>query len=46
METCYRCGAPTQTRSIELPICPACSDALDTTPKPIPNDVQPGLPHD
>ena len=46
MGTCYRCGAPTQTRNIELPICPACSEALDTIPKPILNDVQLGLPHE
>jgi hypothetical protein len=46
MATCYRCGAPTQTSTIELPICLACLDALDTKSKPIPNDVQLGLPHD
>jgi hypothetical protein len=46
MANCYRCGAPTQTSNIELPICVACSEALDTNPKPIPNDVQLGLPHD
>jgi hypothetical protein len=46
MGTCYQCGAPTQTSNIELPICLACLDALDTKSKPIPNDVQLGLPHD
>jgi hypothetical protein len=46
MATCYRCGAPTQAHDIELPICSACSDALETKPKPIPNDVQLGLPHE
>jgi hypothetical protein len=46
MGTCYRCGAPTPTWNIELPICPTCSDALDTKAKPIPNDVHLGLPHE
>jgi hypothetical protein len=43
---CYRCGALTETHNIELPICPACSNALETKPKFIPNDVHLGLPHD
>jgi hypothetical protein len=46
MSTCYRCGAPTETHKMELPICLACSNALDTKPKLISNDVQLSLPHD
>lgn len=46
MANCYRCGAPTETHNIELPICSACSNALNTQPKPISNDVQLSLPHD
>jgi len=46
MANCYRCGAPTETHNIELPICPACSNALNTQRKPTSNDVQLSLPHD
>jgi hypothetical protein len=40
MGTCYRCGAPTQTRNIELPICLVCSDALDPKSKSVPNEEE------
>jgi len=46
MENCDRCGAPRQASNIELPICLECSEALNTNPQPIPNEVQLGLPHD
>jgi hypothetical protein len=49
MADCKRCGAETQLHSHGIPICVACSEALEVktalTPD-IPNEVHLGLPHD
>ena len=49
MAACKRCGAETQLHSRGIPICVACSEALEAktalTPD-IPNEVHLGLPHD
>jgi hypothetical protein len=45
MAICHHCGAETHLHFKGIPICLACSYALDAKQKPIPNDVKLTLPH-
>jgi hypothetical protein len=49
MAACKRCGAETQLHSRGIPICGACSEALEaktTLPPDIPNEAHLGLPRE